>query len=262
MKLPLNPPYQGSAGTIIAPAGLFCSGPIGAITMSLHHRVARAIATNKSLLLFFALMMVFRSAFADWMYVPTGSMNPTIVEGDRILVNKMAYGLRVPFTTQRLTHGSDPQRGDIVIFPSPKDDITLVKRVIGIPGDTVEMRDERLTINGKQIPYAPTVDAADADLLQSTRAENRYYLSEDLGGRTHSVLLLPRHATLRTFGPIIIPPDRYLMLGDSRDNSEDGRFFGLVARESIVGKAFKVAYSLDSDRWYRPRADRFLAPLQ
>jgi signal peptidase I len=230
--------------------------------MRLHQPVLRAIAGNKSLLLFIGLMCVFRSACADWMYVPTGSMNPTIVEGDRILVNKMAYGLRVPFTTRRITDGSDPQRGDIAIFASPKNGMTLVKRVIGVPGDTVGMRDEHLIINGNPVDYAPTIATADADLLQTTRSEQRYYLTENLDDRPHPVMLLPNHSTLRTFGPISIPKDRYLMLGDNRDNSEDGRFFGLVPREMIVGKAFKVAYSLDSDQWYRPRGDRFLAPLQ
>jgi signal peptidase I len=230
--------------------------------MRLPQRVLRAVSENKSLLLFFGLMLMFRSACADWMVVPTGSMNPTIVEGDRIVVNKLAYGLRVPFTTQRLTAGADPQRGDIVVFASPKDDMTLVKRVVGVPGDTLEMRDERLIINGKEIAYAPTSDPADADLLQATRAEQRYYYTENLAGRSHSVMLLPRHATLRSFGPITIPPERYFMMGDNRDNSADSRFFGLVRREVIVGKALKVAYSLNSDHWYRPRGDRFLTPLE
>src|SRR5689334_16951892 len=101
-------------------------------TMRLRNRAMHLLATNKSLLIFVGLMLVFRSAVADWMYVPSGSMNPTIVEGDRILVDKAAYGLRVPFTTIRLTQGEDPQRGDIAIFPSPEDGTVLVKRVIGL----------------------------------------------------------------------------------------------------------------------------------
>src|SRR3954468_13628125 len=112
--------------------------------MSLRQRLKHLLAANKSLLVFFGLMLVFRSACADWMLVPSGSMNPTIVEGDRILVDKAAYGLRIPFTTVRLTRGADPQRGDIVIFPAPDDGTVLVKRVVGLPGDTVAMRDERL----------------------------------------------------------------------------------------------------------------------
>ena len=108
--------------------------------MSLPQRIARLLSAHKGFLAFFVLMVVFRSAVADWMYVPSGSMNPTIVEGDRILVDKAAYGLRVPFTTRRMTRGSDPQRGDIAIFASPEDGTTLVKRIVGLPGDTIEVR--------------------------------------------------------------------------------------------------------------------------
>ena len=229
--------------------------------MPLHRRLLRLLAANKSLLIFFALMMVFRSALADWMVVPSGSMNPTIVEGDRILVDKRAYGLRIPFTTVRLTQGNDPQRGDIVIFPSPKDGMTLVKRVVGLPGDSVEMRDEQLLINDVATEYLPASDVADADLPQATRVQDHRYATEKFVERPHSIMVLPQRAAMRSFGPTVVPPGQYLMLGDSRDNSEDSRYIGFVPRDSIVGRAFKVAYSLDSDRWYRPRGDRFLSPL-
>src|SRR5580700_1098065 len=110
---------------------------------------------NKSLLLFVIILTAVRSAIADWNDVPTGSMNPTIVQGDRVFVNKLAYDLKVPFTTLHLAQWSDPQRGDIVVFFSPADGTRLVKRVIGVPGDTIELRDERLLINGKQSTYEP-----------------------------------------------------------------------------------------------------------
>src|SRR5262249_35854880 len=147
--------------------------------MSIARRLSRLLLANKSLLIFFGVMMVFRSAFADWMLVPTGSMNPTIVEGDRILVNKMAYGLRIPFTMTRLTEGEDPKRGDIVIFPSPKDGITLVKRVVGLPGETVEMRDERLFINGNAIDYSASIEDY-AELPNATRAHRHEIVTEKL----------------------------------------------------------------------------------
>jgi signal peptidase I len=229
--------------------------------MKLLKRLFAEIATNKSLLLFFALMLMFRSAVADWMYVPTGSMNPTIVEGDRILVDKAAYGLRVPFTNVRLTRGGDPQRGDIVIFPSPKDGITLVKRVVGLPGDTIAMRGERLLINGTPLDYASTQSRADDELPVATRGEQREYFTETLGDAAHSIMVLPRRTALRTFGPVTVPQGQYFMMGDSRDNSEDSRYFGFVPRETIVGRAYRVAYSLDADRGYRPRGDRFFSPL-
>jgi len=230
--------------------------------MKLPRRLLTEIAANKSLLLFFGLMLVFRSAVADWMVVPTGSMNPTIVEGDRILVDKAAYGLRVPFTNVRLTHGGDPQRGDIVIFPSPKDGMTLVKRVVGLPGDTITMHGERLYINGTPLDYASTQEpAADNELPIATRGEQREYFSEALGDATHSIMVLPRRSAMRSFGPVTVPTGQYFMMGDSRDNSEDSRYFGFVPRETIVGRAHRVAYSLDADRWYKPRGDRFFSPL-
>src|SRR5258706_14526689 len=165
--------------------------------MSIRKRVANLLRTNKSLLVFFVLMAVFRSAVADWMYVPSGSMNPTIVEGDRILVDKAAYGLRIPFTTVRLTQGNDPQRGDIAIFPSPEDGTTLVKRIIGLPGDTIEMRDDALLVNGVATDYDATFDVADKDLPGSTKHENHRYLTEKLAGHSHSIMVLPRHLALR-----------------------------------------------------------------
>jgi signal peptidase I len=229
--------------------------------MMFRQRVASSIAASKSLLIFLALMMVFRSAVADWMYVPSGSMNPTIVEGDRILVDKAAYGLRIPFTTTRLTQGEDPRRGDIVIFPSPEDGTTLVKRVIGLPGETVEMRNEQLLIDGAAVDYTTTDDGTDADLPQATRAQKRKYFTEKLAERPHAIMLLPARPALRSFGPVMVPQGQYLMLGDSRDNSKDSRFTGFVPRDSIVGRAHHVLYSLDAEHWYRPRAQRLLTAL-
>jgi signal peptidase I len=229
--------------------------------MNPFRRLLPIVAECKSLLIFFGLMLVFRSAVADWMYVPTGSMNPTIVEGDRILVDKQAYGLRIPFTTMRLTQGADPQRGDIVIFASPEDGMTLVKRVIGLPGDTIEMRNERLLINGVAIDYAPTQSPADGELPAATRALDHDYFSEALAGRSHPIMLLPRRRADRSFGPVVVPAGQYLVLGDNRDNSKHSRYIGFIPRDSIVGRAFGVAWSLDAERWYRPRGDRFFKSL-
>ena len=115
---------------------------------------------NRSIIVFLSLMFVFRSAVADWNDVPTGSMQPTIAIGDRILVNKMAYDLRLPFTTTSLIKRADPERGDIVIFASKAADNRLVKRVIGVPGDIVAMHHNVLTINGEQLAYSEYQPAA------------------------------------------------------------------------------------------------------
>jgi signal peptidase I len=229
--------------------------------MRLASKATKILAANKALLVFFGVMMVFRSAFADWMLVPTGSMNPTIVEGDRILVNKMAYGLRIPFTMTRLTQGENPKRGDIVIFPSPKDGITLVKRVVGLPGETIEMRDERLFIDGEAIDYSESQDDG-SDLPEATRGRRHEIVAEKLAGQTHPIMTLPDRPAARTFGPVTVPDGEYLMLGDNRDNSEDSRYIGFIPRDAIYGRAFGVAYSLDADRWYRPRFDRTFSSLR
>ena len=228
----------------------------------MRERLFRLLAANKSLLIFLGLMLVFRSAVADWMVVPSGSMNPTIVEGDRILVNKAAYGWRVPFTTIRLTRGEDPQRGDIAIFPSPEDGTTLVKRVIGLPGDTIELRDEQLLINGIATSYAPIEHAADVELPAATRNLDRRYFSESLADHPHAIMLLTGRALPRSFGPVRVPDGEYLVLGDSRDNSKDSRYIGFVPRDSFVGRAHRVLYSLDAEHCYRPRGDRLLTELE
>src|SRR5580700_334016 len=108
---------------------------------------------NKSLLLFVIILTAVRSAIADWNDVPTGSMNPTIVQGDRVFVNKLAYDLKVPFTTWHVAQWSNPKRGDIIVFFSPVDGIRLVKRVVGLPGDRIEQVNDRLWINGRPLEY-------------------------------------------------------------------------------------------------------------
>lgn len=226
-------------------------------------RARQVFREYRGILLFIGLMLIFRSACADWMVVPTGSMNPTIVEGDRILVNKHAYGWRIPFTFTRLTQGADPQRGEIAVFYSPADGTCLVKRVIGVPGDTVEMRDEVLLINGKPQQYAH--DNHSHDLLNGTAKLEHVFYTEELSARhaavDHSVMFLPDRLAMRNFGPIKVTPGHYLMLGDNRDNSGDSRYFGLVPRKSFVGRASEVVVSLNPDDWYLPRTDRFWIPL-
>src|SRR3954453_8779531 len=109
----------------------------------------------RPLLIMVLVLFAFRSAIADWNDVPTGSMKPTIIEGDRIFINKLAYDLKVPFTTWHLAQWSNPKRGDIVVFYSPHDEKRLVKRVVGLPGDLIEMKDEKLIINGEPVEYHP-----------------------------------------------------------------------------------------------------------
>jgi signal peptidase I len=200
---------------------------------------------------FVVLMVIFRSALADWNVVPTGSMKPTIVEGDRILVNKLAYDFRVPLTHISLHRFADPGRGDIVVFDSRAADTRLVKRVIGLPGDTVEMRDNRLVVNGIAARYSGIEYEADATFAIESYLDMSHRI--ELAGTGVS--------RVGTFGPVTVPKDRYLVLGDNRDNSADSRFYGFIPRDEIVGNAKTVVLSLDYDDYYIPRVDRFLRPL-
>jgi signal peptidase I len=215
----------------------------------------------RGLIVFLVLMSLFRSAIADHMRVPTGSMNPTVVEGDQILVNKMAYGLRVPFTHVWLYQGKGPARGDIITFDSPQDGETWLKRVVGLPGDTVEMRNEELIINGKPLAYKAGDPAVAPQLPERTRQLRLEFAAEQLGDVEHGIMLLPQVQAMRTFKAVTIPEDRYLLLGDNRDNSEDSRYIGTIERGRITGHAGAVLLSLDEEHSFMPRTDRFVKPL-
>jgi signal peptidase I len=206
------------------------------------------------------VLMTFRSSIADWNDVPTGSMNPTILEGDRILVNKLAYDLKVPFTTWHLAEWGNPQRGDIVVFYSPVDGIRLVKRVVGLPGDVVQMVDGRLIVNGRAAEYGPL----DRDISNplAARYPGATFAEERYGDERHPVMGLPiAYSPARNFGPVTVPAGHYFMMGDNRDNSNDSRFYGTVKRELIVGRASRIVASVDSLDKYQPRWKRFFAPL-
>jgi signal peptidase I len=216
----------------------------------------------RGFLLFIVVMLVFRSAIADWNQVPSGSMVPSIYIGDRILVDKLAYDLRFPFTLHRLASWSAPERGDIVTFTSPEDGRLLVKRVVGVPGDVVSLSDNVLSINGEIARYTELDESELKDLPVTQPGRYRFLSERILGDERHIMLSRGQFASpLENFGPISVPPDRYLMLGDNRDNSRDSRVIGLVSRELILGRADRVAFSLDYDHYYRPRADRFFTAL-
>jgi signal peptidase I len=211
--------------------------------------------------IFAFLLLAFRSAFADWVHVPTGSMNPTILEGDRLLVDKHVFGVRIPWTLVRLTPGRDPVRGEIVVFDSPVDGTSLVKRVAAVPGDEVLLDDEGLVVNGQRASYSEGDAHRLQTLLAGTAALNPHVFREELSGTEHDILLLPYRTPRRVFGPVRVPEDTYFMLGDNRDNSADSRFFGFVPRRNIVGHATRIVISLDPDRHFAPRTDRMLEPI-
>jgi len=210
-------------------------------------------------LLIGAVVFPLKSAIADWNWVPSGSMKPTILEGDLVCVNKLAYDLKVPFTLWRLSRWSEPGVGDIVVFFSPHDGTRLVKRVIAKPGDTVELRNEVLIVNGEPLQYS----LVDSKPLRKELYEDEHpVLAHEKGnGRTHLVMALPSRQALRDFGPVTVPAGKYFMMGDSRDNSFDSRFFGFVERKQIVGKANCVILSFDKNHHYVPRVRRSFSAL-
>lgn len=205
---------------------------------------------NKGFFLFLVLMVVFRSSLADWNVVPSGSMQPTIVEGDRILINKLAYDFRLPLSGTPLIRFANPERGDIIVFESKVSDKRLVKRVIGMPGDIVEMHNNVLTINGTTLGYQ-----------QINQNGQAWDLHEDLLGLPHQVRLNPMGSASSNFAPLTIPFDRYLALGDNRDNSADSRVIGLIPRDEIIGRSRSVVMSLNYDNHYIPRKERFFKKL-
>lgn len=177
-----------------------------------------------------ALLVSFRSAVADWNVVPSGSMNPSIVEGDRIFVNKLAYGLRVPFTRWYVAHWSAPRRGEVIVFASPVDGSRLVKRVVGLPGETIELIDNQLYIDGAPVAWP------------------------------HPVLITRGVRARRNFGPVTVPDGHYFVLGDNRENSADSRYFGFVPIDSITGRSSSVVLSFDPAT-HLPRWDRTMKAL-
>jgi len=202
-----------------------------------------------------------RSAIADWNHVPTGSMKPTIVEGDLIFVNRLAYDLKVPFTTWHLAKWDNPKRNEIVVFFSPANGDRLVKRVIGVPGDTVAMHRNKIYLNGKPVSYTSLDKKFLQPLTQSDQI--RYQFSqEQLMGKPHAVMILGDNMPGSSFTPVHIPEGKYLVLGDNRDNSADSRYIGLISRNAIVGRATRVIASWNRDHFYLPRKNRFFVSLQ
>lgn len=212
--------------------------------------------------IFIALIIAtsFKSAIADWNVVPTGSMKPTIVEGDRIFINKLAYDLKIPYTTLHIAEWGAPQRGDIVVFYSPADGKRLVKRVVGIPGDSVAMQNNQLIINGRKLRYEP-INHLKRKNLSFSRDANQYSFIENLTDTRHPVMITPQRPSLRSFGPVTVPKGKYFMMGDNRDNSADSRYFGFVERSRVVGQATSIVISLDINNKYKPRWERFFARL-
>lgn len=204
-----------------------------------------------------AAVFFLRSFIAEPFRVPSGSMLPTIVEGDLILVNKFVYGTRLPVANTKLWDNKTPQRGDIMVFHLPKDpSVDYIKRVVGVPGDTISYMNKRLSINGQQLNKDPQPDYLEE---QSMRYAKQF--EEKTGDVTHKILNyeqypafistpddFPFRDSCRYSGEGVeckVPPGHYFMMGDNRDNSMDSRYWGFVPEANIVGKAFFVWFNLN-----------------
>ena len=198
-------------------------------------------------------VFVLRSFLFEPFKIPSGSMVPTLVVGDLILVNKFQYGIRMPVTGTKLIANKDPQRGDVMVFHYPVDPrIDYIKRVVGVPGDEVVYTNQTLTINGQKVPVQSQGEYYDDDSL---RYAPKY--SEQLGAVPHGILVdTKRPSIYRPMESFVnfrdncrytaeglsckVPAGHYFMMGDNRDNSQDSRFWGFVPDENIVGRAFVV----------------------
>jgi signal peptidase I len=188
------------------------------------------------------IVLLLRSFLAEPFRIPSGSMIPTLLVGDFILVNKFAYGLRDPVFHTKLLQVGEIKRGDIVVFRWPKDPSKdFIKRFVGLPGDHVEYRDKQLYINGQ-------VAQMTADGVYSGPGAGSpdmvYRMRENLGGVEHNVLVNPRRPA-EDF-EFDVPPGEYFAMGDNRDGSDDSRFWGTVPERNLVGKAFLIWMSWDS----------------
>lgn len=210
---------------------------------------------NRGFLVALLLLGFVRTAVADWNPIPSGSMRPTLLEGDVVLVNRVAYELKVPLTDIEVMRLGEPQRGDVVTFTSPRDGKRLIKRLVAVPGDLVEMRDDRLFINGHAARYDEV--AAVQEPLAQGGATPALQSKESICGNRRTVQFLPEVPARRDFGPLVVPADSYFMLGDNRDDSADSRYIGFVPRRLLIGRAHHVLVSANIRGNWRPRFERF-----
>lgn len=217
-----------------------------------------------------AFMVILRSSIVNWYVIPTGSMLPTIKIRDHVIVNKLSYGLMPPLMGHQVLSWDTPKRGDIVLFDSPIDNVTFVKRVVGLGGDTVSFENGVLQINNEKVKEQLQEDRSIlADMGDqstcSSDAKNLYVEKFSDKESEHYILRSARggltNLETRTWS---IPQGRLLVVGDNRDCSNDGRYWGYVDVDKIYGKAIRVFYSINSGQGWLPsfRTDRFFAKLQ
>jgi signal peptidase I len=213
---------------------------------------------------FFPVILVvflLRSFLVEPFKIPSGSMLPTLVVGDFILVNKFTYGIRLPILNVKVVNINEPKRGEVMVFRYPENpSLDYIKRVIGVPGDKVTYRNKRLSINGEDVKVQPDGQYSYIETGLSFVVAQKFL--EHLDGHTHAILTMPeipvvRLADVRRFPfhsncaynetgfSCTVPPGNYFMMGDNRDSSSDSRYWGFVPEENIIGKAFMIWWNFD-----------------
>ena len=188
-------------------------------------------------------VLLLRSFLVEPFRIPSGSMMPTLLVGDFILVNKYAYGIRLPVLNTKVFDVGEPQRGDVVVFRYPKDpSVDYIKRVVGLPGDRIGYYNKILHLNGKPVAQVPAgVYVGKGSGVSMSGAGKR---QEQLGEVQHQILVMPRTPGLE--GEYVVPDNEYFVMGDNRDNSNDSRYWGPVPEQNLVGKAFRIWMNWDS----------------
>ena len=217
--------------------------------------VVRTRAMIMSVLPALAIFLGTRQLLAEAFRIPSGSMEPTLLVGDWLFVNKLRLGPHIPFTTRSLPGYASPKRGDVVVFTSPPQDPsiritpnevtpTLVKRIVGIPGDTLLMRHGQLVVNGTAVPSPSDFVLADAVADVAQPIFGWQHEIELHGSRFGAPITAP---SLHEWGPLVVPAGTYFMMGDNRDNSVDSRYYGPVPRENLQGTPMFIYYSYDPE---------------
>ena len=223
----------------------------------------------KSIIIIVAVVFIFRSTILNWYVIPSGSLLPTLKIGDHVVVNKLSYGIMLPFMETRMTSWAEPQRGDIVVFKGPDSEngLTLIKRVVGMPGDIISFTNGVLTINGALAKEELLEDRSPLENMGGNENGDGYNLYME-SGFSH----FPHYIMRRKWGGItdgetqswVVPPNKLLLVGDNRDNSADGRFWGFMDENRIYGRAFLVSYSTydTPDTWFpKFRSDRWFKTI-
>lgn len=218
-----------------------------------HERKPFIVEQARAFFPIFLIVLLIRSFLVQPFRVPTGSLLPTVVPGDFLAVNQFAYGLRLPVWHKKILKVGNPKLGDVVVFRWPVNPkIDYVKRVVGVPGDRISYVKHELIINGVPAKQTFLDYATDGDGHGNTWTVKRF--EENLNGVKHKILIRS-DAPQQDFYNLVVPKGYYLMMGDNRDNSDDGRYWGFVSEKALIGKAFLIWLSWDSStsslRWRR-----------